>query len=148
MKATYNMYPFGLHWNTMRLRLPAISVFFSGSRALFTGPAITFFSKNNFKTRSHSTIYTFKNYFATVFSVFSNKQYPNKSYTSQITSTHRCSSQRWCHSSHTLLRSDLIQHLLPWSRNRFVLPLEAKSKKYKENHLSVYLLGSKSKSMK
>ena len=32
--------------------------------------------------------------------------------------------------------------------NRFVLPLEAKSKKYKENHLSVYLLGSKSKSMK
>ena len=78
----------------MRLRLPAISVFFSGSRALFMGPVITFFSKNNFKTGSHGTIYTFKNYFATVFSVFSNKQYPNKPYALQITSTHRCSSQR------------------------------------------------------
>ena len=26
---------------------------------------------------SHGIIYTFKNYFVTVFSVFSNKQYPN-----------------------------------------------------------------------
>ena len=51
--------------------------FSSGSRALFTGPTNIFFSKNNFKTRSHSTIYTFKNYFATVFSVFNNKRYPN-----------------------------------------------------------------------
>ena len=52
-------------------------MFSSGSRALFTGLASTLFSKNNFKTRSHGIIYTFKNYFVTVFSVFSNKQYPN-----------------------------------------------------------------------
>ena len=51
---------------------------FSGSRALFIRPASTFFHKNNFKTGSHSTIHTFKNYFATLFSVFSNKRYPNR----------------------------------------------------------------------
>ena len=50
---------------------------FSGSRALFTRPASTFFHKN-FKTGSHSTIHTFKNYFAILFSVFSNKRYPNR----------------------------------------------------------------------
>ena len=44
--------------------------FFSGSCTLFTGLASTFFSKNNFKTRFHGTIYTFKNYFGTIFFVF------------------------------------------------------------------------------
>ena len=34
--------------------------------------------KSNFKTRSHGIIHTFKNYFVTVFSVFSNKRYPNR----------------------------------------------------------------------
>ena len=29
------------------------------------------------KTGSHGTIHTFKNYFATVFSIFNNKRYPN-----------------------------------------------------------------------
>ena len=48
-----------------------------GSRALFMGLASTFFSRNNFKTGFHSTIHTFKNYFVTVFSAFSNKRYPN-----------------------------------------------------------------------
>jgi len=38
--------------------------------ALFTSPKTTLFKKN-IKNGSHSTIYTFKNYFATVFSVFS-----------------------------------------------------------------------------
>ena len=42
--------------------------FFNGFGALFTGPASTLFSKKNFKTESHGTIHTFKNYFATVFS--------------------------------------------------------------------------------
>ena len=37
-----------------------------------------FFQQKNFKTGSHGTIHTFKNYFAIVFSVFSNKRYPNK----------------------------------------------------------------------
>ena len=52
--------------------------FFSGSSALFTVSASTFFNKNNFKTGSHDTIHTFKNYFATAFSVFRNKWYPNR----------------------------------------------------------------------
>ena len=52
--------------------------FFCGSHALFTGPTSTFFSKNNFKTGSHDTIHIFKNYCVTVFSVFINKQYPNR----------------------------------------------------------------------
>ena len=58
--------------------------FFCGSRALFTRPASMDFSKINFKTKSHDTIHTFKNYFATIFSIFSfqfsifsNKRYPN-----------------------------------------------------------------------
>ena len=42
--------------------------FFPRSCALFTGPASMEFNKFCFKTRSHSTIHTFKNYFVTVFS--------------------------------------------------------------------------------
>ena len=38
-------------------------------RALFTNPQITLFSNFFFKNGSHNTIYTFKNYFAIVFSV-------------------------------------------------------------------------------
>ena len=48
--------------------------------ALLMGPTITLFWKNKNKNRSHWTIHTFKNYFATVFLVFSfqqNKLYPN-----------------------------------------------------------------------
>ena len=41
------------------------------SRVLFTRPASMEKCKSNFKTGSHSTIHTFKNYFATMFSVFS-----------------------------------------------------------------------------
>ena len=47
--------------------------------ALFMGPTATLFRKN-IKNGSHGTIHTFKNYFATVFSVFSfskNKLYLN-----------------------------------------------------------------------
>ena len=53
-------------------------LFLCRSRALFMGPASKDFSKFFFKNGSHNTIHTFKDYFATVFSVFSNKQYPNK----------------------------------------------------------------------
>ena len=42
-----------------------------GFCALFMRPASTFFKKNNFKNGSHGTIHTFKNYFGTVFLVFS-----------------------------------------------------------------------------
>ena len=37
--------------------------------ALFTGPITTLFRKKNIKNESHGTIYIFKNYFVTVFSV-------------------------------------------------------------------------------
>ena len=65
-------------WNTQKTCVPAFSWNNGGSRALFMGPVTIFFRKNDFKTRSHGTIHTFKNYFVTVFSVFSNKRYPNK----------------------------------------------------------------------
>ena len=41
------------------------------ARALFMDPQISFLIKFFIKNGSHSTIHTFKNYFATVFSVFS-----------------------------------------------------------------------------
>ena len=52
-------------------------------RALFTDPQIPFFNYFFIKNGSHGTIHIFKNYFATVFSVFSfqfqqNKFYPNR----------------------------------------------------------------------
>ena len=52
--------------------------------ALFMEPTATLLKKY-IKNRSHGTIHTFKNYFATVFSVFNfqfqqNKFYPNKTY--------------------------------------------------------------------
>ena len=40
-------------------------------RALFTVPQISLFSNFFIKNESHDTIHSFKNYFATVFSVFS-----------------------------------------------------------------------------
>ena len=49
-----------------------------GSRALFTRPISTDFNKFFFKTKSHGIIHTFKNYFATIFSVFNNKWYPDR----------------------------------------------------------------------
>ena len=52
--------------------------FLCGSHVLFAGPITTDFSKFFFKTGLHSTIHTFKNYFATMFSILNNKQYPNR----------------------------------------------------------------------
>ena len=53
--------------------------------ALFMDPQISLFSNFFIINGSHDTIHTFKNYFATVFSVFSfqfqqNKFYPNRPY--------------------------------------------------------------------
>ena len=44
------------------------------------GPASIKKYKFNFKTGFHGTIDIFKNYFVTIFLVFSNKRYPNKPY--------------------------------------------------------------------
>ena len=48
--------------------------------ALFTNPQISFFINFFIKNGSHNTIHTFKNYFATVFSVFSFQFQQNKFY--------------------------------------------------------------------
>ena len=66
-------------WIALKRKKTCALRFFFGFRALFMGPASTDFNKFFFKTGSHSTILTFKNYFVIVFSVFSNKQYSNKS---------------------------------------------------------------------
>ena len=55
------------------------NVFVSGFHILFTRLTSLFFSKIFIKNESHDTIHTFKNYFATVFSIFNNKRYPNES---------------------------------------------------------------------
>ena len=65
-------------WEVFFARFPMIA-FFSGFRALFIRPTNTFFSKNNFKTRSYGTFNTFKNYFTIIFLIFSNKWYSNRS---------------------------------------------------------------------
>ena len=51
-----------------------VCVLNSGSRALFTGLTSVEFSKIFIKIGSHGTIHTFKNYFATMFSIFSFQQ--------------------------------------------------------------------------
>ena len=58
-------------WIALKRKADARLRFLCGSRALFTWPTSTFFSKNNFKIRSHDTIHIFKNYFATMFLIFS-----------------------------------------------------------------------------
>ena len=52
-------------------KFSAVFYVFSGFYVLFTGSISTLFSKKNFKIKSHGTIYTFKNYFAIMFSVYS-----------------------------------------------------------------------------
>ena len=74
------MWPFGLHvyvfFSTFSFFFfffqPAIVDFVNCEQCiyvLFTVPQITLFSNFFIKNGSHNTIYTFKNYFATVFSV-------------------------------------------------------------------------------
>ena len=61
--------------DSSRLR---VCVFLAGSYVLFMEPASTEKRKYNFKTESYGIIHTFKNYFTTIFLVFSNKRYPNR----------------------------------------------------------------------
>ena len=56
-----------------------MSSIFCGFCALFIGSASTFSQKNKFKTGSHGTIYTFKNYFVIVFLVINSIQTDFKS---------------------------------------------------------------------
>ena len=57
-----------------------VYVFLVESCILFAESVSVKKCNSNFKTGSHDTIYIFKNYFTTVFSVFSNKQYLNRLY--------------------------------------------------------------------
>ena len=76
------------HWNYVLvwiatcLRLCWHLCFLVGSYALFMRLASMKKYKSNFKTGPHDTIHTFKNYFTIAFSVFNNKQYPNRHYIS------------------------------------------------------------------
>ena len=65
-------------WIALKSIYVCVCVLNSGSRALFTGLASMESGKINFKTRSYGTIYTFKNYFTTIFLVFNNMRYPNR----------------------------------------------------------------------
>ena len=71
-----------LVWIAMCLRMCWHLRFLVGSCALFMRLASMKKYKSNFKIGFHDTIHTFKNYFAIAFSVFNNKQYPNKHYIS------------------------------------------------------------------
>ena len=58
-------------WIAMKSTMSAAAFKTCGSYALFTGSTSTFLSKFFFKIGSYGIIYTFKNYFAIMFSVFS-----------------------------------------------------------------------------
>ena len=75
-------YPFGYNSHIQCLCFTLFFFFFSFLRKAFLGfpmgpvhgsrdPQTSFFNKTFIKNGPHNTIYTFKNYFATVFSVFS-----------------------------------------------------------------------------
>ena len=68
----YNLFSVSLDSTDIQTQL--CLAFFEGPTALFMGPASTEKRKSNFKIGSHSTIHTFKNYFATMFSVFNFQQ--------------------------------------------------------------------------
>ena len=87
----YTHISFSLHWTffpsiyALSIRLDSVSSvqhcasnIFYGSHALFTRTTNLFFNKTFIKNGSYGTIHTFKNYFATLFSIFSNKRYPNR----------------------------------------------------------------------
>ena len=74
LHSDFSVFPFFFFFFITCFRETIITV-----AALFMGPTTTLFKKN-IKNGSHGTIHTFKNYFATVFSVFNfskNKLYPN-----------------------------------------------------------------------
>ena len=68
----YNLFSVSLDSTDIQTQLRL--VFFEGPTALFMRPVSTEKRKSNFKIESHSTIHTFKNYFATMFSVFNFQQ--------------------------------------------------------------------------
>jgi len=55
-----------------------VCLFMCGFCTLFTRLVNMDFSKFFFKIKFYGTIHTFKNYFATVFSIFNNKRYSNR----------------------------------------------------------------------
>ena len=72
MMKGYNLFSVSLDSTDIQTQLRL--AFFEGPTVLFMGPASTEKRKSNFKTESHNTIHIFKNYFTTVFSVFSFQQ--------------------------------------------------------------------------
>ena len=71
-----------MHYGSHARRESKIILFQCGPVHCSRDPQVLYLGKKNFKTRSHNTIQTFKNYLPTVFSVFNfqqNERYPNKS---------------------------------------------------------------------
>ena len=60
-----------------RLSVHLECMFFVRSSVLLKNGGLVHYSQNP-QVLSYNTIHTFKNYFITVFSVFSNKRYPNR----------------------------------------------------------------------
>ena len=60
-----------LHFNIFFFIEKHVSMLSSGSCALFMGPTNLFFQQTFIKNEFQGTIHTFKNYFTTVFLVFS-----------------------------------------------------------------------------
>ena len=58
-------------WIELKSVFSCVVRFSTGPVHCSRDPQVFYSAKKNFKTESHGIIYTFKNYFATVFSVFS-----------------------------------------------------------------------------
>ena len=69
---------FSLHLWSMFYAFPNESIFSISLVYYSQNPQVPLFSNFFFKTESHGTIHIFKNYFAAIFSIFSNKKYPKR----------------------------------------------------------------------
>ena len=72
MMKGYNLFSVSLDSTDIQTQLRL--AFFEGPTVLFMEPASTEKRKSNFKTESNDIIHTLKNYFVTMFSVFSFQQ--------------------------------------------------------------------------
>ena len=65
-------------WIELKSVFSCVMCFLMGPVHRSRDPQVLYLAKKNFNTRSYGTIHTFKNYFATIFAVFSNKRYLNR----------------------------------------------------------------------
>ena len=80
--------------------------------ALFTDPTNSTFYQLFIKNGSHSTIHTFKNYFATVFSVFSFQFQQNKFYPNRPIISRACSGSNYTQGEEIFLRLRTLEKIM------------------------------------